>query len=87
MDWFTGIIVFILVWWVAIFCVLPFGLQRDQTGKPEKVFIARTVFFTTLIAVAVWFTLYLLIDSDLISFRQMAAARSGTELKKESTLQ
>lgn len=87
MDWFSGVIVFILTWWVVIFCVLPFGLQRDQTGKPEKVFIARTVFFTTLITSVLWFALYLLIDSDLISFRQMAAAQSGKELNKESTLQ
>jgi len=77
MDWFTGTIVFLLIWWVAIFCVLPFGLRRDETGKPERVYIGRTVLITTVITALLWGVMYLLIDSGIISFREMAASKAA----------
>ncbi len=76
MNWFTGIIVYFLIWWVVVFTVLPFGLKRDKTGKPEHPHIGRAFLITTAISALLWGALYLLIDADIISFREMAAVKA-----------
>ncbi len=76
MDWFTGIIVFLLTWWVVIFCVLPFGLKRDKTGTPEKAHMGRVILITTAISTVIWGVMYLLIDADILSFREMATVKA-----------
>lgn len=72
MDWFTGIIVFILIWWLAIFTVLPWGIKRDETGKPDDPRLAQKFLMTTIVTAILWTILYFLIDSDVISFREMS---------------
>lgn len=72
MDWFTGIIVFLLVWWLSIFMILPWGLKRDETGKPNDPRLKHKVFATTCLSFLIWLVLYFLIDTDIISFREMA---------------
>ena len=77
MNWFTGVVVYLLIWWTLLFAVLPFGTrpvaQPDSKsgwrGAPEHPHLWRTVLFTTLVASVVWVGAYLLISSDLISFR------------------
>ena len=27
MNWFTGVVLFIMIWWTALFAVLPIGTQ------------------------------------------------------------
>jgi predicted secreted protein len=71
MNWFTGIIVFLLVWWVSIFLVLPFGHNRDVDGTPVIPHLKRKLLLTTFLAVFIWAGIYILIESDLISFRKM----------------
>ena len=33
MNWFTGIIVYVLVWWVALFAVLPLWVAPAEPGE------------------------------------------------------
>ncbi|MCB1651425.1 MAG: DUF1467 family protein [Alphaproteobacteria bacterium] len=68
----SGIVVFFLIWWVALFTVLPFSLQRDETGKPDDPRLKRKVLYTTLLAIVIWLVIYMLIQADVISFREMA---------------
>ena len=35
MTVFTGIVVFLLVWWTVLFCVLPIGTRPDPDGDIE----------------------------------------------------
>lgn len=79
MDWFTGIIVFILIWWIAIFMVLPFGLQRDPDGTPRDPRLKHKMIATTILSVLLWLMLYALIEADIISFREMARVMAGQE--------
>ena len=32
MNWFTGIIVYVLVWWVALFAILPLWVAPAEPG-------------------------------------------------------
>lgn len=72
MDWFTGTIVFLLIWWLAIFTVLPWGIKRDETGKPDDPRLKQKLLVTTLVSVLLWLIVYALIDAEIVSFREMA---------------
>ncbi len=72
MDWFTGIVVYLLIWWTALFAVLPWGLKRDETGRPLNLDIKKKIIVTSVVSFALWTIVYILVRSDLISFREMA---------------
>ena len=78
MNLFTGIIVFLLVWWTALFCVLPIGTRPDAEGDPATggwrgAPVAHNlgwkILGTTLLAGVIWLGIWYLIQSDWISFR------------------
>ena len=77
MNWFTGVVLFVMIWWTALFAVLPIGTkpmaQPDDKsgwrGAPERPNILRKVIVTTLVASVLWAGSYLLIRSDYVSFR------------------
>jgi predicted secreted protein len=74
MGWISGIVVFLLTWWVVLFMVLPWGLRRDEMGKPENPRILQKLILTTAVSAVFWLILYGLIEADIISFRDIAAA-------------
>jgi predicted secreted protein len=77
MNWFTAIVLYVIVWWTLLFVVLPFGTRPvadadDATGwrgAPDRPMIGRKVIATTLLSVLVWGAIMLLIESGWISFR------------------
>lgn len=70
----SGIVVYLLTWWIVIFAVLPWGIRRDITGKPENPRLGRKLLITSVIAGILWLIVYGLIAADIISFREMAEA-------------
>jgi predicted secreted protein len=77
MNWFTGVVLFVCIWWTALFAVLPIGTkpvaQADDRsgwrGAPERPRILRKVIVTTIVTIFLWTGSYLLIRSDYVSFR------------------
>jgi predicted secreted protein len=77
MNWFTGCVLYVLIWWVTLFAVLPFWTrpvaQADEhtgwRGAPEHPRLLRKAIATTIVATIVWFGAYLLIRSPYLSFR------------------
>jgi predicted secreted protein len=77
MGWFTGCVVYLMIWWTVLFAVLPIGVRPKSDpdphtgwrGAPEHPHMLKKVVLTTLIAAVVWFGAYLLISSDYLSFR------------------
>lgn len=74
MHFFTGLMVFLVIWWTAIFAVLPWGLQRDENGMPRDPRMKRKLLMTTLVSAVIWVGVYALVKADIISFREMAKA-------------
>jgi predicted secreted protein len=86
MGWATGIAVYILIWWVSLFTVLPIGANRAADPLPGTVESApdnpRVLFkfaVTTGIATVLWLILYVLVQSDVISVRDMARHLAGPD--------
>lgn len=80
MGWATGIAIYVTIWWVVIFAVLPWGAhppERIERGHapsaPERPRLKLKVLVTTVVSAAIWLALDLVVRSDLISFRDMAS--------------
>lgn len=76
MGWFSGILVFVIIWWVVIFAVLPWGARPPEqaepghaTSAPQRPMLWRKVIATTVISCILWAGAYWLIDSDYLSMR------------------
>jgi predicted secreted protein len=76
MAWAHGVIVYILIWWMVFFSVLPWGNsphQNPETGHadsaPAKPRLRAKVLVTTGIATVFFGIVWFVIDADIISFR------------------
>lgn len=76
MGWFTGFILYAIVWWVVLMAVLPWGVRREENpeeghdpGAPANPNIPKKLLATTLISAVVWLAIFLVIVSDVFSFR------------------
>ena len=77
MGWFTGSVLFALIWWTALFVVLPFVSRPSADPDPvsgvrgtqTRPFTARTMVATTVLSLVMWLAIYGLTRSDWLSFR------------------
>jgi predicted secreted protein len=76
MNWFTGILVYAMVWVVVLLTVLPFGVrppdapeEGHEPGAPERPLLLRKFLVTTILAAVIWAGIYVVIDQGWISFR------------------
>ena len=85
MNWFTGFVLFVIIWWVALFAVLPIGttpvVQADDIsgwrGTPRRPRLLMKFVATTIVTCVLWTGAYLLIRSDYVSFRHGIFAEDG----------
>jgi predicted secreted protein len=85
MGWFTGLVLYLLIWWVVLFAVLPFGTEPEVEpdphsgwrGAPRRPHLGRKIIATTLVAALVWGGAVALIKSDYLSFRHGILADPG----------
>lgn len=77
MTWVQGVVAYVIIWWLVIFAVLPFGVRpatRDDighaAGAPANPRLWLKAGVTTLVATAVWLGFYAVVASDLIPLRE-----------------
>jgi len=80
MNIFSGIVVYVLTWWIVFFCMLPLNLEiviktprGHMPGAPVDPHLKGKAMLTTLISLVIWGLIYLVIRSDLLSFRVIAS--------------
>ena len=76
MTWVQAVVAYVIIWWVVIFAVLPFGVRPVEkgdlghaVGAPSNPRLGIKAAVTTVIAAVLWLVLYAVTRSDLISFR------------------
>jgi len=77
MHWVSGVVLWLLIWWISLFAVLPIGTHPVENadeatgwrGAPERPRLLFKVIVTTIVATVVFLAVFLVIQSDLISFR------------------
>ena len=77
----TGsIIVYVLIWWIIFFSVLPVGIQSNKEkfkeriewidpGAPNNPKIAKKFLITTIITSIIFIVIYYLVEFDLLNLR------------------
>ena len=78
----TGsIIVYVLIWWIIFFSVLPVGIQSNKEKFKEKIEgvdpgapinpkIGKKFLITTLITSIIFIVIYYLVEVDLLNLRK-----------------
>ena len=78
----TGsIIVYVLIWWIVFFSLLPVGIQSKKEkfiekiegidpGAPNNPKIARKFLITTIITSIIFIVIYYLVESNLLNLRE-----------------
>ena len=76
MPWPIGIAAYVVIWWVVIFAVLPFGVRASEEGDPGHAAgapanhnLPRKALITTAIAGVIWLLVYWAVTHGLMSFR------------------
>ena len=79
----TGsIIVYVMIWWIIFFSVLPIGIQSNKEvfkekiggmdpGAPKNPKIGKKFLITTLITTIIFFVTYYLVNIDLLNLREL----------------
>ena len=79
MPWFTAFVVYVLIWWLVLFAVLPVGTKPVDVeieaggwrGAPEKPMLGRKLLATTAISFVLWLiAMAIILQTDVLSFRQ-----------------
>lgn len=76
MNWLTGIVVYVLVWWVTLFAILPLWVTPSEPGElghdagaPRRPLMGRKLALTTVIAAVIWVGIYIVVKEPWFSFR------------------
>ncbi|MFO7484578.1 DUF1467 family protein [Oceanibaculum nanhaiense] len=77
MYWTSGIVVYVIAWWLVFFMMLPVGVKtpdKPETGHaasaPVKPMLVRKALITSVIAAVIWAVVYWIVESNFYSFRQ-----------------
>ena len=77
MAWVTGIIVYVLVWWITLFAVLPLWVAPAEpddpghaAGAPRRPRMLLKIAITTVVSALIWLAIYALVKSPWLSFRE-----------------
>lgn len=79
MGVFSGIVVYLLTWWVVIFAILPLGNTPIEeggadgfAGAPQVANIKKKFIIASIVSFVIWGIIFALIEIGLIDFREIA---------------
>lgn len=65
MSWVSQVAIFLLIWFVVLFAVLPVGVRRQENpepghdpGAPVQPMLWRKALWTTVISLVIWGVYY-----------------------------
>jgi len=75
MEPFNGVLIFILIWWVTLFAVLPIGVRGQaednnvvpgsEPGAPVQANMLKKIIITTIASTILFGIAYLMITNDI----------------------
>ena len=80
LGWATGIAIYVTIWWVVIFAVLPWGARPPEqierghaSSAPASPRLGLKALVTTGVTTLIWLALELAVRFEVMSFRDLAA--------------
>ena len=81
MNWFTALASYLILWWLALFLVLPIGVRGQaeedaveegtEPGAPVVSNIGRKALWATLIAAVLFVVLYQIVYGGWLTWERM----------------
>ncbi len=78
MNWFSALVVWLIIWWLVLFIILPVGIrgqaeendvvEGSEPGAPHTLDIKRKFIQTTIVASVLWVIACGVILSGLVSW-------------------
>ena len=76
MTWFTGIMVYVVIWFVVLLATLPWGIRMPDkvepghaSGAPANPRLWLKAGIASVVALLVWLIVFYIIENDLIPVR------------------
>ena len=77
---FNAAVMYVMIWWVVLFAVLPIGVRTLEhtdnpagwQGAPQRPMMWRKLLVTTLVSFVLWGVAVVLIHQGWIDFRSTA---------------
>lgn len=80
----SGIVIYVVLWWVTLYAVLPWGIKRTEVpikgqelGAPDNPRIKLRLMITTCISAVLWFIAYTLISAEIPYLNQLFMGYPG----------
>ena len=76
----TGsLIIYVLIWWIVFFALLPIDVNREKksiikgsdAGAPENPKIVKKFIYSTLITSIIFIIIYILVKYELLNIRNL----------------
>lgn len=87
MNIFTGIIVYLLIFWTVLFTVLPWGNRAPDHhevgmmgGAPANPRIKKKFIITAAVSTVLWVIVFLLIHFEVVDFYEIARQMKEEDL-------
>lgn len=77
MHWVRGLTLYIVIWWIALFIVLPIGIRpvadadasSGWRGAPERPQLGQKIVMTTVLAAVLWAIWCIIVINDWLNLR------------------
>ena len=86
----SGIVVYICIWWMVLFCTLPIGVTPHQEegmgtagSAPQAPNLKFKFLLTTGISAAIWVIVFIIMQMELISFLEIAEEMRAEDIRNE----
>ena len=75
----TGLaIIYIIIWWIVFFAILPIDVERkklikidgEDPGSPENPKIIKKIIYTTVITLIIYIGIFMLVKYDYLNLRR-----------------
>jgi predicted secreted protein len=97
MSILTGIAIFVLIWWVVLFAVLPWGVRGQHEsgtdtdmepmapgtdpGAPTHFSLGRKLLWTTLVSIVIYVVCYVVYAEHLVTIDGLMAPFVNTKIQ------
>jgi predicted secreted protein len=78
MGWTFGIATYVVIWWIVIFAVLPFGIRPAEegdighaAGAPANPRLPLKAAVTTAVSAVIWLLVYWATSAGLVDFHDL----------------
>jgi predicted secreted protein len=81
MNWFTGLATFLILWWLSLFIVLPFGVRGQaeddsvthgtEPGAPIRSNMWKKAGWTTLLAIIFFILVWIVVTGGWLTWERL----------------